>query len=109
MSKFFSKAKNDASSSEESSSESEQDTKQTSKTAAPTKAKKFYNSDDESEEEERKVIATSDKRTAALQDIFDKMKNHIKIDDFVSLQTDFDNIQTEMEKCVGTVFATDKF
>jgi hypothetical protein len=37
------------------------------------------------------------------------MKNHIKIDDFVSLQEDFEKISVEMEKCVGSVFATDNF
>jgi len=109
MSKFFSKAKDDDSSSSGSSSSDEEETKQTKK--VETKKKKFYgdDSDAESDEEERKVVAGADKRTNALQDVFDKMKNHIKIDDFVSLQEDFEKISVEMEKCVGSVFATDKF
>jgi len=44
-----------------------------------------------------------------LQNVFDKMKNHIKISDFSSLQEDFEKIQDELEKCAGNVFATDKF
>jgi hypothetical protein len=108
MSKFFSKAKDDDSSSSGSSSSDEEEAKQTKK--VETKKKKFYGDDsDESDEEERKVVQGADKRTNALQDIFDKMKNHIKIDDFVSLQGDFEEISVEMLKCVGSVFATDKF
>ena len=37
------------------------------------------------------------------------MKNHIKINDFQQLQIDFDEIQAELEKCIGQIFATDKF
>ena len=83
MSKFFSTNKDDDSSSSGSSSSSEEETKVTKD--AGKKAKMFRDSDGESSEEERQVISGTDKRTAALQEIFDKMKNHIKIDDFVSL------------------------
>lgn len=111
MSKFFSKAKDDDSSSSDSSSSDSSDAKAKQTKKVETKKKKFYgdDSDAESDDEERKVVAGADKRTNALQEIFDKMKNHIKIDDFVSLQTDFESIVSEMEKCVGSVFATDKF
>ena len=40
--------------------------------------------------------------------LFDTMKNHIRIMDFTALQSDFDDIQTELGKCVGYSFATDK-
>ena len=33
----------------------------------------------------------------------------MKINDFQQLQTDFDEIQIELEKCIGQIFATDKF
>jgi len=74
------------------------------------KKKQFYNDDsDYSEEEETRVVkTTSDKRTEMLQNVFDKMKNHIKISDFSSLQEDFEDIQVELDKCVGVVLATDK-
>ena len=109
MSKFFSKAKDDDTSSSGSSSSDEEETKQTKKVETKKKNIIGVDSDAESEEEERKVVAGADKSTNALTDVFDKMKNHIKIDDFVSLQTDFEEIVVEMQKCVGSVFATDKF
>jgi hypothetical protein len=36
------------------------------------------------------------------------MRNHIKIADFNQLQEDFEEITVELEKCIGTVIATDK-
>lgn len=51
---------------------------------------------------------TTEKRTETLEKIFKLMINHTKNNDFVSLQNDFEQIQTEMEKCVAVVFATDK-
>lgn len=36
------------------------------------------------------------------------MVNHSKINDFTALFNDFEEIQSEMDKCVGSVFATDK-
>jgi hypothetical protein len=40
--------------------------------------------------------------------VFEKMKNHIKINDFTKLQADFEEIAVEMSKCVGFCFAEDK-
>jgi len=103
MSKFFSK--NEDTSSSEDSSEEE---------AAPQKQvkavnKKFYNEDYEEEEQARTVTKTTDKRAAALLGVFDKMKNHIKISDFTSLQGDFEEVQEEISKCIASfAFASDK-
>ena len=53
--------------------------------------------------------SVADKRTEALKAVYEKMKNHIKIQDFNQLQADFDLVQDEITKCVGTTFATDKY
>lgn len=50
-----------------------------------------------------------EKRTETLEKIFKQTKAHTKNNDFGSLLTDFEQIQEEMDKCVGSVFATDKF
>lgn len=109
MSKFFSKKKDDSSSSEDESS-SEDDKKPAAKKTVK-QAKKFYggDSDDDSEEEREVVKSVADKRTEALKSVYEKMKNHIKIQDFNQLQADFDMIQDEITKCVGSTFATDKY
>jgi translation initiation factor 3 subunit C len=105
MSKFFAKKEDGSSSSEEESSEEE---KVVAKKVG-AKKKVFGDSSDEQEEEQRVVVSTADKRTLNLKDIFEKTKNHIKICDFVTLENDFTEIQNELEKCIGSVFATDKF
>lgn len=106
MSKFFAKKEDASSSSEEESSEEE--VKVQKKVGA--KKKVFGDSSDEEEEEQRVVVSTADKRTIVLNEVFEKTKNHIKISDFVQLENDFTEIQTELEKCIdGKVFATDKF
>lgn len=110
MSKFFAKNEETSSSEEESDKEEE---KQAAAAQAAAKAskKKFYggDSDDMEDEEQRTVKKGTDKRTEALTIVFDKMKNHIKISDFTALQADFEDIQTEINKCIaGGAFATDK-
>ena len=37
------------------------------------------------------------------------MNTHINIGDFSSLQVDFEEVSAEINNCVGTVFAKDKF
>ena len=37
------------------------------------------------------------------------MKNHINNGDWTSIQVDFETILEEMEKCIGSVYATDKY
>mmetsp|Transcript_30561 Transcript_30561/g.46857 ORF Transcript_30561/g.46857 Transcript_30561/m.46857 type:complete len:903 (+) Transcript_30561:26-2734(+) len=109
MSKFF---KKDESSSEDESSE-EEAPQVASK--APTKGgpkagagKKFYNSDDSESDTERVVVSGADKKIDGLKELFQKMNNHIKIGDFNSLQTDFDDYQAELNRCIGVIFAKDK-
>ena len=105
MSKFF--KKDEESSSEDESSEEEQKT--AAQKQAPKAQKKYFGgSEDEGDDEQRVIKSTTEKRTQALKQVFEKMKNHIKIDDFTQLQTDFDDMQSEIEKCAGQVFATDK-
>jgi translation initiation factor 3 subunit C len=112
MSKFFAKkeapSSSSSSGSDDSSSEEETQVQQTTQQA---KQKKFYggDSDDSESDGERVVKSTSAKRIEALLQIFDKMKNHVKIADFNSLQEDFENIIREFQLCIGMVFATDKF
>ena len=63
--------------------------------------KKHYGDSSEEEDEKRVVVSTADKRTENLKEVFDKMKNHVKISDFVALETDFNAIDNEMGKCIG--------
>ena len=103
MSKFFAKNEDTSSSEEESDKEEQVQTKQVAK-------KKFYvgDSDNDDDEEQRVVKKKTDQRNEGLMKLFDTMKNHIRIMDFTALQSDFDDIQTELGKCVGYSFATDK-
>ena len=109
MSKFFGVKGDSSSSSSESDSDNEKN-KQAQKQKGKTK--KFYggDSDDNDDEEQRVIVKKTDKLHQALLGVFDKMKNHINIGDFSALQVDFDDIQTEIQKCIATsVFATDKY
>jgi hypothetical protein len=103
MSKFFGK-KNESSSSEEESSEEE--VKVEKKGA---KKKTFGDSSEEEEEEKRVVVSHADKRTDQLKECFSKSANHMKIGDFVQLESDFADVCHQLEICIGQVFATDKF
>ena len=64
----------------------------------------------DSDEGPRVVKKTTDKRTEALTAVFEKMKNHTKNGDFVSLQNiDLEAIQKEIQACIDNkVFGTDK-
>lgn len=105
MSKFFGKKGDTSSSSSESDSEEE-----TKKPQQISKAKKFYDSDDEGEAEQRTIVKKTDKLTAVLHGVFDKMKNHIKINDFTALQNDFEEVQSEIKKSIdNSAFGTDKY
>ena len=103
MSKFFAKKEDASSSSEEESSEEEVKVQK-----KVVKKKVYGDSSDDEEEEKRVVVSTADKRTEELKEVFEKTKNHIKISDFIQLENDFNDIQKELEKCIGSVFATDK-
>ena len=103
MSKFFGK-KNESSSSEEESSEEEVKVQKTG-----AKKKNFADSSEEEDEEKRVVVSHADKRAEQLKECFAKTGNHIKIGDFVQLENDFTAICSQMEACIGQVFAKDKF
>ena len=112
MSKFF--GKNDVSSSEDeesNDSENKEETIKEQKKHTTNKGGKIKlgDSDESSDEEERVVKTTTQKREDNLKEVFVKMKNHIKTNDFTSIQVDFETILEEIDKCVGSVFATDKF
>lgn len=103
MSRFF----GNKSSSSSSSSDSEEEEKKPVK--KQLQAKKYQADDsDVSEEEDRVVRKKEDKFHESLNAVFDKMKNHIKINDFTSLTTDFDDLISELNKSVGVTIATDK-
>ena len=36
------------------------------------------------------------------------MQTHVNISDFTQVQNDLDEIIAELQKCIGSVFATDK-
>ncbi len=59
---------------------------------------KNFNDSSESEEEERVVKSGQDKKREALNQIFSDIKNHIKINDFGSLLTDFERLSDEIDK-----------
>lgn len=122
MPNFF-KKKDESSSSEEDSSDEDvkkpvqQEVAEKPKAEAKEKTKggkqpakpQFYGDDSsESENEKRVVKKTTDKRTEALEKVFLQSKAHTKNKDFGSLLTDFELIQEEMDKCIGSVFANDK-
>jgi hypothetical protein len=102
MSKFFGK-KNESSSSEEESSEEEVKVQK-----KQVKKKNFADSSEEEEEEKRVVVSHADKRNEQVKEIFAKTANHIKISDFVQLENDFTDIVSNLEICIGQVFAKDK-
>lgn len=109
MSFFAKKEDHSSSSSSEESSDSEKETQKAGTQNKATKKPFYAGSDQSDEEEDRVVVAKSEKRETALKGIFDTMANHIKIRDFGALGQDFDAVIAELAKCVGSVFATDKF
>jgi translation initiation factor 3 subunit C len=58
---------------------------------------RFVDSDDD-EDEKRVVKSAQDKRTDELQKVVKDVRNHKKINDWVSLQSDFDSLQRVLAK-----------
>jgi hypothetical protein len=117
MSKWFASARDLSDSESSESSEEEQTQKKTvtatasgaaakkplvgtSSVAAKSKFKNFDESE-ESEEEQRVVKTGSDKRREALNSMLADLKNHLKINDFGSILTDFERLSEEVDKALN--------
>lgn len=117
MSKWFAKAQDLSDSDSSESSEEETQKKPTvaasgaskkapvgvSATSQATRQKFMKNFEDssESEEEQRVVKTGSDKKKEALNAMFAEIKNHLKINDFGALMTDFERLSEEIERSVN--------
>ena len=108
MSKWFTSARDlsDSESSESSDEEKKVAAKKTVQpTAAPTATKsrfgKTYDESSESEEEQRVVKTGQDKRREALTQMLADLKNHLKINDFGSLLSDFERLSEEVDKSLA--------
>ncbi len=112
MSKWFTSAQDlsDSESSDSSDEEKKVSTQQTSQAAkkttgaTATQAKsKFKNFEDssESEDEQRIVKTGSDKKKEALNQLMADLKNHIKINDFGQIMTDFERLTEEIDKAAN--------
>eukprot|EP00033_Pygsuia_biforma_P001031 GCRY01001176.1.p1 GENE.GCRY01001176.1~~GCRY01001176.1.p1 ORF type:complete len:893 (+),score=249.14 GCRY01001176.1:66-2744(+) len=92
MSKFWG---GDSSSSSESESEVEVEI------AAPAKKQIEYFSSDDEEETKRVVKSAQDRRLDELESCFNKLKNDMKINDWVSIVSDFDALNKACDKFRG--------
>ena len=114
MSKFFAKASELSESESESSSEDERPVQQAKeavkKPVAPVKKTYMRNFEDseESEEEQRVVKTQKDKRLESMNAILKDLNNHIKINDFGALQTDFDKVTEEITRSSHMIFEGQK-
>lgn len=114
MSKFFAKASEMSESESSSGSEDEVSTQPQKEVvkktvAAPKKSYyKGYEESSESEEENRVVKSQKDKRLEQVDNIIKDTKNHVKINDFSSLQTDFDKLTEEIVRSAHLVFEEGK-
>lgn len=100
MSKFFANNSSDEESSEHSSDENSDsgvDAKQ------DMKGGQFKFDSSESDEEKRVVRSAKDKKWEVLTSIIKAMKNHIKINDWVSIAKDFDALVKGLEKAANVV------
>lgn len=114
MSKWFASAQDLSDSESSDSSEDEKKVSTQAAKAAPTKTTtgpttasqqrskfmKNFGDSSESEEEQRVVKTGQDKKREALSSLFAEIKNHIKINDFGSLLTDFERLSEEVDKSV---------
>jgi len=69
-------------------------------TATSLRASRFArdsDSDDDESDEQRVVRSAKDRRYDALVDIVQKMRNHIKINDWGEIQNDFDGLNKQLE------------
>ena len=105
MSKFFARASELTSSESESDSEDDKpvqqkattvEAKKTTTTGPKKQYMKGFDESSESDEEIRVVVAQKDKRLERLNGILGDLKNHLKINDFVSIQNDFEKLTVEI-------------
>lgn len=69
-----------------------------------TKRPQFqYDSDDESEDEKRVAKSQKDRRWEAMQNISKRIKQHCRINDFVSLYNDYDDLKREILRSQGLI------
>jgi len=111
MSKWFTSARDlsDSESSESSDEEKKVAPVAAAKKPAPTapvgaqksKFTKAYDESSESEEETRVVKTGQDKKREALTQMLADLKNHLKINDFGSLLTDFEKLSEEVDKSLA--------
>jgi len=99
MSRFFSND-SDSDSSDESSENEEENQ---SKALAPKEAEQFmYDSSDE-EEEKRVVRTEKDKHWESFETTIGHIKNHLKINDWVAINNDFDLLQKKINKAKNVI------
>ena len=65
---------------------------------------KGFDDSDESEDDVRVMKTTKDKRLESLHEVIKDLTNHVKINDFSSLQTDFDKFSSEIEKSSNMLY-----
>ena len=71
--------------------------------AARSKFMKNFNESSESEEETRVVKTGQDKKIEHLNLIYSDLKNHLKINDFGQIMTDFERLTSEIQKSLDNV------
>ena len=106
MNKWFASARDLSDSESEDSSEDEKKPTQTQTQAAATKKAvparrnymKNFEESSESEEENRVVKTKEDKQQESLNALIKDINNHLRINDFSMLMTDFDKFCEEIEK-----------
>jgi len=86
-----------------SSSESESDESEDAPVATHKTRRWIEMSSDEEEEEKRVVRSAKEKRWGAIQTIAKNIKNHTKIQDFVSMLADFEELAREINKAQSVV------
>ena len=96
-SRFFAGA-NESESEEENDNRSEQSVEEKEEVA-----KKFYYESSSDDDQKRVVRSEKDKRYEALRTVIDRIKDKMKIDDFVTMADEFDELNKQLEKAKKVV------
>lgn len=70
---------------------------------ARSKFMKNFDDDSDSAEEDRVVVSGQDKKKEALNQLFADLKNHLKINDFGAIMSDFERLSEEVQKSVDGI------
>mmetsp|Transcript_11602 Transcript_11602/g.48261 ORF Transcript_11602/g.48261 Transcript_11602/m.48261 type:complete len:177 (+) Transcript_11602:148-678(+) len=102
QSRFYGSASSEESSEEESERSDEEfeesDSDDDSDAGPGDRSRFLVGSDSEEEDEKREIKSGKVKRFEAMVDTSHKLRNHMKINDWISILTDYENLNLQLEK-----------